>query len=154
MRTKYEPSASAAPDQDQPPAMMPTTAAICTPQNARDVTRKYPVSGAEVRAVAGGAPAEIVAADADAACMIPRCQLYGHGPSGLRHNRVGHVRRARTRGRAVGKCRTAADYFLQVARMASACCLASGLTGSALKLAFAALAPPQSPFATSAFISS
>src|SRR3954465_4405313 len=110
MRMKYAPMASAAPDQDQPPAMMPTTAAPCTPQNARDVTRKYPVSGAEVGAVAGGAPAEIVAADA--ACMIPRCQLYGHGRSGLRHNRVRHVRSA-----AVGRCRRAANYLLHVARI-------------------------------------
>src|SRR3954447_14356697 len=101
MRMKYAPMASAAPDQDHPPAMMPTTAAMCTPQNARDVTRKYPVSGAEVRAVAGGVPAEIVAADAEPACMITRCQLYGHARSGLRHNRVGHVRRALTARRAV-----------------------------------------------------
>ena len=45
-------------------------------------------------------------------------------------------------------------YFLQVARIASACCFASGLTGRALKLPFAVLAAPQSPFATSAFMSS
>ncbi len=48
-----------------------------------------------------------------------------------------------------------APRLVQVATMASACCLASGLTpGSALKLASSALAPGQSPLATSAFISS
>ena len=31
---------SAAPDHDQPSATTPTTAATCTPQNARDVTRR------------------------------------------------------------------------------------------------------------------
>ena len=63
-------------------------------------------------------------------------------------------RRARTTDTYAAPSRTANRYFLQVARMASACCFASGLTGSALKLALADLAAPQSPFATSAFISS
>jgi hypothetical protein len=55
---------------------------------------------------------------------------------------------------ASGGCRPVQLYFLQVARIASACCFASGLTGSALKLPFAVFAAPQSPFATSAFMSS
>ena len=72
MRMKYEPRASAAPDQDQPPTMMPTTAAICTPQNARDVTRKYPALDLRMGVVAGSVPAEIVAVAADPACIFAR----------------------------------------------------------------------------------
>src|SRR6185295_18900833 len=77
MRRRYDPRASAAPDQDQPSATTPATAATCTPQNARAVTRTYPTVGAG---------AGIAAADPENAAMSPGCQARCQGSSGLRHD--------------------------------------------------------------------
>jgi len=45
MRTKYAPNARPTPDQENPQAITPTTAAMCTPQNARVVPRRYDRQG-------------------------------------------------------------------------------------------------------------
>src|ERR1041385_5539249 len=100
MRTKYAPNARAMPDHENPQAITPTTAATCTPQNAKVVARRYDRQGTRegVCALEGACGME------DIAVFVPRTlSATGHDSvtiaSAARRGAARHVRPRRKRSK-------------------------------------------------------